>query len=366
PVQLSIRPVEPTPTVTPTPCPDIYEPDDTWEQATLIEVNGAAQSHNFHAPGNQDYVKFIAEAGYVYTIRTFNLSADNDTTLTLYDTTGTSQLAYNDDDPDNIPASKIVWTSPTSPTIGTYFVKAAPFGTEIGGCNTTYNIRVTGEPAPTPTPTATNTATATPTPTPTDTATPTPTPTHTATPTATPTNTATPTSTPTTDCSDTYEPDDIWWQSSPWKGTPQPHNFHTAGDVDWVKFVAQPLTYTIWTTPTIGVFGPDTTLTLYDTDGTSQLAYNDDDPANFPFSRITRHFTATGTYFVKAAHFNPEAGGCEPEYRYTLAITKTSLSSLRPEGVAHLAPRLQMMYERTDIFLPLYWKEWDGLRHFRP
>jgi len=36
-----------------------------------------------------------------------------------------------------------------------------------------------------------------------------------------------------------------------------------------------------------------------------------------------------------------------------------------PERVAHLAPRLQTMYERTGVFLPIYWKEWGGLKRFR-
>jgi len=219
---------------------------------------------------------------------------------------------------------------------------------------------VTPTPTDTPTPTSTPTNTATPTPTPTNTATPTATPTNTptSTPTATPTNTATPTSTPTTDCRDAYEPDDTWQQSKLIKpGTPQPHNLHTAGDKDYVMFVVtQPITYTIWTTRTVG-FAVNTTLTLYDTDGVSELAYNINDPANPPFSRITRYFTATGeTYFVKAAHLDPNFGGCGPLYDYTLEI-QTLLSSPMPERVAYLAPRPQTMYQQTGVFLPLYWKE---------
>jgi len=134
--------------------------------------------------------------------------------------------------------------------------------------------------------------------------------------------------------------------------------------VDYVKFtVAVPLTYTIYTTTTLG-FDVDTTLTLYDTDGTSQLAYNDNYSTGHSFSMITWYFTATGVYFAKAAYFNPDAGGCEPIYRYTLAITSTVLSSPMPEGVASLTPgvvqlahRLQKMGERVDIYLPLYRKE---------
>ena len=145
---------------TPTPCLDGYEPDDTWQQATLIEVNLLTQSHNFHTTNDRDYVRFVAEAGHVYTIITLNLSAGNDTVLTLYDTDGTTQLAYNDDDPYNPPASKIVWLCSTT---GFYFVKAAPYGTHIGGCDKTYDLKITSAPVPTSTPTVTNTPFPTPT-----------------------------------------------------------------------------------------------------------------------------------------------------------------------------------------------------------
>ena len=157
---------------TPTPCLDGYEPDDTWQQARLIEVNRVIQSHNFHTTDDRDYVEFVAEADHVYTIRTLNLSAGNDTTLTLYGTDGTTQLEYNDDDPYNPPASKIVWLCSTT---GTYFVKAAPFGAQIGGCDKTYDLKITSAPIPILTP-----ATPTPIP-PTSTSTPVP-PTHTPTP----------------------------------------------------------------------------------------------------------------------------------------------------------------------------------------
>jgi hypothetical protein len=145
---------------TPAPCFDGYEPDDTWQQARWIEVNQVIQSHNFHTTDDRDYVRFVAEADSVYTIRTLNLSAGNDTTLTLYDTDGTTQLEYDDDDPYNPPASKIVWLCSTT---GIYFVKAAPYGTHIGGCDKTYDLKITSAPVPTSTPTVTNTPFPTPT-----------------------------------------------------------------------------------------------------------------------------------------------------------------------------------------------------------
>lgn len=56
----------------------------------------------------------------------------------------------------------------------------------------------------------------------------------------------------------------------------------------------------------------------------------------------------------------------------TNSMTSTEVAS-RPSGVtsfmaglAYPTPRLQTMYERTGIFLPLYWKEWGGLKRLRP
>jgi len=181
----------------------------------------------------------------------------------------------------------------------------------------------------------------------------------------------TPTPTP-TPCPDIYEPDDTWQQSKliTTTGGPQTRNFHVTGDVDHVKFVAeQSYTYTIKTLKIST--DNDTTLTLYDTDGTSQLVYNDDDLVelgNAPFSRIDWLCSTTGTYFIKVANL-ALAGGCGEEYRYQLEITRTlasSSSSLPSMALAEPLPRLQMMCERTGIFLPIYWKEWDGLRRFRP
>lgn len=156
----------PTDTATPTatPCTDLYEPDDTWTKAKTILVGDSWQTHLHQVPGDVDYVKFTAAGGRNYTIRTDFLSdaPHNDTTLTLYGTDGVTLLAYNDQDPENPPASRIDWTCPAD---GTYFVKVAQFDPEVGGCDVSYRLNVSLLPA-TPTPTATATATPTPTATP--------------------------------------------------------------------------------------------------------------------------------------------------------------------------------------------------------
>jgi hypothetical protein len=92
---------------------------------------------SFHQPGDVDYAKFVAGAGQVLTLRTDQLAAGVDTTLTLYDTDGITQLAYNDDDLLNAPASRIEWAVPDT---GTYFLKAAHQDGQAGGCGMTYEL----------------------------------------------------------------------------------------------------------------------------------------------------------------------------------------------------------------------------------
>ncbi len=55
--------------VGPTAPPDAYEPDDTAEQARRL-VPGQLYTHNFHRPGDSDWVYFDATAGTYYAIAT--------------------------------------------------------------------------------------------------------------------------------------------------------------------------------------------------------------------------------------------------------------------------------------------------------
>ncbi len=64
--------------------PDDFEVDDTCADARPIEVNGAAQSHNFHTAADSDVVYFHARAGITYTIAIFNDGAHADAKAYLY------------------------------------------------------------------------------------------------------------------------------------------------------------------------------------------------------------------------------------------------------------------------------------------
>ncbi|HPF34214.1 MAG TPA: PPC domain-containing protein [Candidatus Krumholzibacteria bacterium] len=62
----------------------------------------------------------------------------------------------------------------------------------------------------------------------------------------------------------------------------------------------------------------DTKLYLYDTDGTTQLAYNDDGGAGY-YSLISFDFTADGTYFVKVVGYSSSYTGT-----YILSATEAT------------------------------------------
>ncbi len=143
----------PTPTATAIPCRDTYEPDDSPAEAKAISTLGTPQHHNVHAPGDIDYVKFMAFAGAAYSIRTGNLGGgiQNDTKLRLLAPDGATVLAENDDDPANPPASAIQWICTSS---GTYFAAVMQFNPAVGGCDIIYDILIREmPPAPTATPT---------------------------------------------------------------------------------------------------------------------------------------------------------------------------------------------------------------------
>jgi YVTN family beta-propeller protein len=177
-------------------CIDIYEPDNSAAEASLIMANGASQVHTLHVTGDEDWIAFDAVQGAVYTATTFDLALDTDTVLRLYDVDGATLLAINDDYPGSPEplASQIVWTAPAA---GPYYLMVRDYYSR-GDC-LGYSIRLAEQTssqrarsflpairrAVPPTPTATPTATDTPTPKPSPT--PTPTPTVTPTPTTGPT-----------------------------------------------------------------------------------------------------------------------------------------------------------------------------------
>lgn len=146
----------------------------------------------------------------------------------------------------------------------------------------------------------------------------TPTPTQTSTPSQTPTPTPIPTAT--VSCSDAYEPDDEWFESKllvP-NAEAQRRTFHRPGDVDFAKVLMEVRkSYSLFTSELAQ--SVDTVLTLLDTDGTTVLDLNDDDPSNPPASWLAWTASRTGSYFVRVKNLNPNVGGCGMTYSLSVA-----------------------------------------------
>ena len=89
---------------------DIYEPDDTPAQASVIPTDGSSQSHDFDPAGDEDWINFTVIPGTVYTIETLNLSPSVDTYIYLYESDGITIIDSDDDGGDGL-ASRIIWDS---------------------------------------------------------------------------------------------------------------------------------------------------------------------------------------------------------------------------------------------------------------
>lgn len=119
---------------------------------------------------------------------------------------------------------------------------------------------------------------------------------------------------------DSYEGDDVPSEAQPITiDEIQNHNFDHPGDDDWISFTAEEgMTYTISTND----LGPaaDTYLYLYDTDGTTLLAANDDHAGSLA-SSIEWTAPTSGTYYVLVKHWNASAGGCSTGYDIAVLLT---------------------------------------------
>jgi YVTN family beta-propeller protein len=161
--------------LTPLDCSDPYEPDNTPATARSLPLDRSSQNHTFHVTGDEDWFRFQASAGTIYTVTTSNLLsavdplggiAHTDTIMFLYDSNSTSELARNDDYLPNNLASRIVWSAPHS---GWFYIRVMDFygrglclGYTITGSHgptrvmlpmLLYQPSATPTPSPTPSPT---------------------------------------------------------------------------------------------------------------------------------------------------------------------------------------------------------------------
>ena len=215
---------------------DSYEPDGTSSQATLI-TSGTSQTHSISPIGDVDWMRFTLIASMDVTIEVTECSY-GDTVMRLYESDGTTQITYDDDSGIGF-CSKIQQQSMPP---GTYYIHLIEYNSnsEIAA----YVILLTATPIPQP---------------------------------------------------DSYEDDDTSGQAKDLlPDAPQTHSIAPAGDHDWAKFNLKAKTNV--TIETSGVSG-DTELYLYESDGLSLVAYDDDSGPGL-FSRINMSSLDAGTYFV--------------------------------------------------------------------
>ncbi len=118
---------------------DIYEIDNSKISATTVLTDGTWQAHNFHTAGDQDWLKFTAAAGVTYTLVTTNTGGHSDTVIYLYDSDGTTLIGFNDDDPDNWPASRLEWGATHA---GVYYIRIEHWDPYAYGSTTAYALSI--------------------------------------------------------------------------------------------------------------------------------------------------------------------------------------------------------------------------------
>ena len=142
-----------TTTVTQSIGPDAYEDDNTREKASVIILNDESpQRHNFHAAGDEDWVKFYAVAGEIYEVKAGNAGPNADVVLRLYDGDGITQIFGPPDGgcpPENqqCPGDEVgpgeeelfAWKAPKT---GIYYVRVKNYDPALYGTGTNYDLRI--------------------------------------------------------------------------------------------------------------------------------------------------------------------------------------------------------------------------------
>ncbi len=104
--------------------------------ATLISVIESVTAGTLEVSRDEDWFAFDADAGTSIVLAT-NLGSLGDSTLTLYDVNGTTELAFDDDGGPGL-ASRIEYTVPAS---GRYYVKVRGFGaSHVGTYDLVFNF----------------------------------------------------------------------------------------------------------------------------------------------------------------------------------------------------------------------------------
>jgi uncharacterized repeat protein (TIGR01451 family) len=116
---------------------DAYEADNTCAAARTIATNNTAQTHDFHVAGDEDWVKFTAQANKTYVISVANVGAKVDAVVLLFDACGAPPAA----DGSNAfgPTVQMEWDAPAA---GTYYLQVVQNDPGVFGAGTNYNLSI--------------------------------------------------------------------------------------------------------------------------------------------------------------------------------------------------------------------------------
>jgi len=250
--------------------PDDYEPDDEPATASAFIPGDKSQRHSFCPTTDRyDWVAFQATQGSTFTISTSELDPYCDTVLRLYDVDGQTLLAQNDDGGDGW-ASLLEWTSPAD---GLYYLRVHEYFGRTGQ-DSGYTLNLVQQAPP---------------------------------------------------CeADPYEPDDTPAEASALEldGPPQAHTFCPEDDsADWATLQAVAGENYVIATSQLGD-RCDTVLALYDVDGVTLFATDDDGGGEPGASRLWWTAPADGVYLVRVSDKEARTGaGTGYELRATTART---------------------------------------------
>lgn len=107
--------------------PDPYEPDNSSTQCRWVTIDAipTTENHTLHTGTDQDWLKFTAVVGRVYT---FQSTGTMDNMIYIYQSDGTTLVDSDDDDGDG--NNFYLQFAPT--TDGDYFVKIVPYASSTG------------------------------------------------------------------------------------------------------------------------------------------------------------------------------------------------------------------------------------------
>jgi hypothetical protein len=116
---------------------DAYEMDDTCGLAKAITTDGSVQTHTFHDEGDEDWVKFQAQANKTYVIEVKNVGDNVDAVVMLHGACSSPPLAS--DDNAFGPTVRMSWNCTTS---GEYYIGLVQNDPSLYGEGTNYDLSV--------------------------------------------------------------------------------------------------------------------------------------------------------------------------------------------------------------------------------